>query len=289
MDFHIQMVKKCFFVITFLLLPVSPLISEPLVLISAKIKPYFEVIEGMEKVLGNHIHVEAIEDEPQDIFLYTPWIALGKKAVDYFIRYGKDEEIFFALVEDPESIKTTRSKICGIRIEQSPERIIRGLKLIREKMKIKKFSLFFTPNSPAYIKNVVKTAEKSGVNIEGIELTDLSQLPLRMGMVENYSALLILPDPSLINPATVTFILKESVKRHIVAIGYNRWFVQEGALFAIHIPYRETGVMLGKIIKGGCYGKIFYPPSEIAVNYTLGNRWKINPDVLKSLDGLRLK
>lgn len=80
-------------------------------------------------------------------------------------------------------------------------------------------------------------------------------------------ALLFVPDPTVITLGTIRYLLKESLAAGIPAIGFNGYFVQNGAVLAITLDYdgigRQSADNVGKLLEHPA--GIVEPPAKVTV------------------------
>jgi putative ABC transport system substrate-binding protein len=64
--------------------------------------------------------------------------------------------------------------------------------------------------------------------------------------------LLLIPDPTVISASLIKYIIKDGISNRVPVIGYNRFFIQNGALMAFVYDYeqigKETALMLREIL-----------------------------------------
>ena len=274
------MVKKLFFFFTFTFLN-SFLFANPLILLSQPTRPFVEVAQGIEKKFSVKGEVELLQEHPQDIFIHSPWFAIGNGALRYLLQHSKEKKIFVSLIESPEQFLKER-RVCGYRIETDPDFIRSFLIKIKKLLKRDKIYIFTSEKSTFYIKKIITVI--SDLNIEVIKLKKINELYRKLDKIPPSRGILyIVPDPAIISITTVTQILKESVKRRIPVLGYNKWFVANGAFAATYLDYLKIGEKLAELSQKRCEG-IKYPPARIIVNMILAKRWKIKVHHLQDFD-----
>ncbi len=271
------MVKKFFFLIV-TLLATSRVSGDSLILLSSDIKPYTQVAQGILSSNNNHGEIKFLNDQPQDIYLYWPWFAIGGEALKYLLTNSNQNPIYFGLVESPNTIVKNNRIICGYRIEPNPSEVTRFVKEILSALKLNTIYIFTNPSfQSSYIKFLLKTID-SELKTQFILINNKKKLVIKFkSMIKNIKILLLLPDSGVIQKETVEQLLKVAVKNQIIVIGYNSWFIKNGALFAFYIPYKLVGKKLFQLSKKGCSTSQFlYPPLKLTVNETLLKRWKLN-------------
>ncbi len=99
---------------------------------------------------------------------------------------------------------------------------------------------------------------------------------------KDIQALLFVPDPTVITRSTIGYLLKESLAAQIPAIGFNWYFVDNGAVLAYGIDYSAVGkqaAAAAKRIAGGQPGAVESPKTlKIWVNQRVASKLRIRTD-----------
>jgi len=86
---------------------------------------------------------------------------------------------------------------------------------------------------------------------------------------KNIDVLLFIPDTVVIKEALVQYLIKESIFRGIAVVGYNHFFIENGAVMSLSIDYEEVGKVGANLLKriwdgGNC--SLVPPPFKVEWN-----------------------
>jgi len=262
------------------------------ILVSRNIRPYAEAVEGMSAIFtefpGGKLKVFYLDKfrgkDRSDLLKelaaeeFKLLISVGPEAA-YFIWTDKALENFAKLsciVLNPEKIFGTDSPFCGISlnipIQNQIEMIHRGLP------EVGRVGLLYDARyNLDFLKDAATSASGLGIKIIPLEVSTKKEIP---GILKKnwgkMDALWLIPDRTVISESIVKHAIKESLFKGVPAIGYNRFFYDNGATLAFVFDYEELGKQCGikalRVISGeGCGDEI-----------PLFNAW-INTRVMKKL------
>lgn len=243
--------------------------SQCLVLISMKIKPYLEALEGIKTYLSAfpEITIESffLEDveaswRKESPFLngnhqYRSIIAVGPEAALYFRLNPPDRSIIkiFTMISNPSTIiPQQESSFCGIFLSvDAGEQIPWVAKSLPD---IKTLGILYNPHhNRDYVATAKASGITAGVRIEPLMVESRDQVPdlLRKNW-HRLDGLLLIPDATVISASLIKYIIKDGISNNIPVIGYNRFFIQNGALMAFVYDYeqigKETALMLREVL-----------------------------------------
>ncbi len=272
------MVKRAIVYLILILGLKAKLLGDALILVSSHARPYLEVADGIvDSNAFDEARIKFLEDYPQDIFLYSPWFAIGGDAFRYLLENADGNPVYFAMVEHPSRLIPGNRRACGIRIAPKPEEVVNRVTTLLSILGRGSLSVFFNPHETSdYVREILQRLSQQ-TKVDLLKVTDRREIPVIFRTrVRSIGVLLILPDPGIVQKEIILSLLKSGVKHKIIVIGYNKWFVENGALFAYYTPYKEIGNILVNIYKGGCpRTEIHYPPVRMIGNETLLERWGI--------------
>ena len=223
------------------------------ILISSRIKPYMQAVKGVKSRLEPVQDITARYFFIKDISkadVLGPAVsqnqgimAVGPEALVMLNSWnlGPDVHKFFTMVLDPLERISLPGDFCGLFLTVNPDVQI---PLIKDRLPwIKKLGVLFDPeNNAGYVTKAVSLACSLGFEVVPIKTTAQSQVPdmLRKNW-EAIDALLLIPDASIISSSLVNLIIKEGISNRVPTIGYNHFFIHNGALMAFVYDYEAIG------------------------------------------------
>lgn len=230
------------------------------VLISSRIKPYMEAVNGLkqqlESVPGIRTRYLFIKDISKADVLDTLTsrnsvvVAVGPEALLLLNSWELDPFIhkFFTMVLDPQRRIALSDDFCGIFLAITPDEQIPSIK--KALPWIKKLGILFDPaNNSDYVKHACAMAAGLGFEIVPIQAKSQDNVPTALR--ENWgkiNALMLIPDASIISSSLVSLIIKEGISNRIPVVGYNHFFLHNGALMAFVYNYKEIGKQTADMI-----------------------------------------
>lgn len=240
--------------------------TEVVLVLSWDLKPYWEFVEGFQKT-------DLFQSK---VFLVSEWlgsegskavVAVGHRALKKVLEKASPSlPIFGALVLHPRLLDCSRLK-GGVYLLLPPEVV---WPILRERLK-PYFSDTFTvgiPYSTPFNKFLAKKARDTGI-FWGIKV---KPIPLKEGFsqlekdLQEVDVLYFLPDPFWESEEVILKIIKMALLRGKIVVGYNRFFLKNGALLAFLIDYTATGAKTARLLKD-CLDKNFcrWEPAEFFV------------------------
>jgi putative ABC transport system substrate-binding protein len=100
-----------------------------------------------------------------------------------------------------------------------------------------------------------------GMELAAIEVTGPRDLPRALDSLAGCAqGLWSVADPNLFDPQSTKFILLNSLRQGLPFMGFSRYVVESGALFALDFDYkaigRQAGQIAAKVLKGANPGQI---------------------------------
>lgn len=227
------------------------------VVVSQKIKPYLQVVEGIVKeagqapneikvfflmpknASGNQALMRDIENEEFGMVL-----AVGPEAASLVWTSPVTAGKMYTAVLDPRSVPGLDKDSCGISlripVEDQLNRITGTFPLF------KKIGLLFDPANNQWFYDAAKEASMfTGVEILPLEISARGQISKVLD-AQKMDAVWMIPDQTIISEKIVQFVIKEGIYRNIGVIGYNSFFIRSGAVFSFEFDYRELGQQAGQ-------------------------------------------
>lgn len=229
------------------------------ILISREIKPFIEMVEGVEKRLETDLcrvffdtggKPYSLDFQMSDLAA-TPWefiIAAGPEALEYLAEAQVNIPVFYGMVLTPDRFAFQGSDVCGVSLNLfTPAVISRVGEILPGR---KKWAVFFNPADNA-IQPRIRRAMEQVDDLEPVWVAVDSESDIRRVLsdaVKQADLIFFIPDQTVISPALVRHIIKYGLARATPAIGYNRFFHQSGALLSLVVNYRRTGQKVAELV-----------------------------------------
>jgi len=228
---------------------------------SVRINPYEEAIEGFKSVTGSEIKriiISELDDANiiKTINLFKPDIvlAIGMGALQV-VKEIKDIPVVYMMVLNPASIISGEKNIFGVSMSIPPEKQLNLL--LNVLPHVKNIGLLYAPDRTGYIvKDAMIAAGKMNINLIAKEIQNSRDVPSELlGMKKNIDVFWMLPDLTLITPATIEFLLLFSIENKIPVLTFSDKYVELGALMSISIEPFDIGIQAGEIVNAILSGR----------------------------------
>lgn len=227
------------------------------VIVSRKIRPYLEAVEGLNAVLsgGSNIrtqvyHLDGYEGKSRTILQekleqnsYDLSIAVGPEAVRFVWQelQASGSIRLYCMVLNPEKIMGFSEMNNGVSLS-----IAAGIQLrevSRNLLPIKCLGLLFDPaHNIAFSREAVAAGAVFNLKVIPLEITSKKEIPIVLKKNWNrINGLWLIPDPTVISERIIEYIIKEAVFQKIPVIGYNRFFFETGAALSFVLNYQKIG------------------------------------------------
>lgn len=256
------------------------------VLVSQKIRPYLQVVDGIIQEVGTAPNsVEVFYLVPGDAANnqgvihgmehqgFDKVMAIGPEAASLIWKSDVTIKRLYAAVLDPIYIFGIDSHACGISLRIPVEEQLRNIS--KHLPSLQKLGLMFDPAfNQWFYETAVAASIGLGIEIHPIKITRRSQIKKAWTGLD-VEAIWMIPDQTIISEKIIQYVIKEGVYRNIGVIGYNRFFVRSGAVFSFGFDYRDIGrqagfKMLGTGSKNGCTPEP--PVFDIMVNRKIAEK-----------------
>lgn len=113
---------------------------------------------------------------------------------------------------------------------------------------LKKIGVLYTSSTRRLIDPAAIVAKELGLELVAVEITDKKQLPRALdSLAGTVDGLWSVADPELFNPQSTRYILLNSSRKGLPLMGFSRYVVESGALFALDFDYKAVGRQAGQI------------------------------------------
>ncbi len=133
---------------------------------------------------------------------------------------------------------------------------------------IKKIGVLYTANTESLIPQARVVAQHLGLTLIAVKVTDDKDLPEALdSLTRSVQGIWSVADENLFKPKSTRYILLNTLKKGIPFMGFSRYVVESGALFALDFDYKAVGLQAGaianKVIDGEAPGNIQVTTADI--------------------------
>lgn len=109
--------------------------------------------------------------------------------------------------------------------------------------------VLYTKNTESLIPQAKVIATSLGLKLHAIKVNNDKELPEALDSLTNtVQGIWSLADHNLFKPKSTRYILINTLKKRIPFMGFSRYVVESGALFALDFDYKAVGIQAGSII-----------------------------------------
>ena len=113
----------------------------------------------------------------------------------------------------------------------------------------KKIGVLYTSNTARLIPPSRVVAAEMGLELVTIKVTGQKDLSRALdSLTQVVDGLWSVADPNLFDPKSTKYILLNSLRRGVPFMGFSRYVVESGALFALDFDYKAIGRQAGRIV-----------------------------------------
>ena len=126
---------------------------------------------------------------------------------------------------------------------------------------LKKIGVMYTENTAALIPQAKIIAKELGLSLVALEIKSDKELPKALdSLTSTVQGIWSVADANLFQPKSTRYILLNTVKKKIPFMGFSKYVVESGALFALDFDYKavgqQAGTIVNKILDGAKPGSI---------------------------------
>ena len=232
------------------------------VVVSKRIKPYMNVLDGMIQGWSKHNISTATfflsdsngKENQEDVKVLTQLkqqqpdlcVTVGPEATRMVWRLSDSLPKLYTAVLSPDRLLPEHSDHCGISLRIPVHRQVRELSMVFTNLK--RIGLLFDKrNNRGFYEKAVAASRQYGVEIIPLEVQSRD----RIGRVLNENWLNIdgiwlIPDRTVISEKIIQHIIKLGIYNNKGVIGYNSYFIRSGAAFSFDFDYTALGRQTAK-------------------------------------------
>ncbi|MBC2704949.1 ABC transporter substrate binding protein [Desulfobacula sp.] len=237
------------------------------IVVSKKIRPYMDVIEGITKGLKEKSRTIQIfflldSDARNNEKIFTKlekgsfdfFSAIGPEAAEFLWNLDARHPKMFTAVLDPVGLlKTSLVKRggsgCGISLRIPVDRQV--YEISKTFVHFKKIGLLFDArNNDWFYEEASQASKKYGITIIPLKVESKKQITqVLTSNWENIDCVWMIPDQTVISEKIIQYIIKRGIYNKKGVIGYNSFFIRSGAVFAFDFDYKALGFQAAKKIE----------------------------------------
>jgi putative ABC transport system substrate-binding protein len=134
---------------------------------------------------------------------------------------------------------------------------------------LSRIGVMYTTNTSSLISPSMVVAQQMGLQLVPIKIEDVKEIPRALdSLAKCVEGVWSVADPNLFSPQSTKYILLNCLRKGLPFMGFSRYVVESGALFALDFDYKAIGHQAGDIANEVLAGA---QPGTIPVS---------NPDVI---------
>jgi putative ABC transport system substrate-binding protein len=237
------------------------------VLVSLKIRPYLQALEGIQERARDEglteVDVTYLDDDDSDDHTRLA-DKLGSDPFDVYLAVGPEATKFiwdtfpspgiakvYCMVLNPDNLIATESEgpPCGVSLNIPVQDQLEAFK--RHLPSLKRIGLIYNPDDNADVaREAEMAASLQGIGIVHLKVASRADiLPVLQQNWGRIEALWMIPDRTVISESLILYLIKEAISNNVIVLGYNRFFTQSGAALALARNYKTIGRQAAALAK----------------------------------------
>ena len=129
---------------------------------------------------------------------------------------------------------------------------------------IERIGVLYTANTASLIAPARAVARGMGLELHAIEIRDSREIPQVFdSLALTVQGVWSVADPVLFDPQATRYILLNTLRKNLPFMGFSRYVVESGALFALDFDYKAVGIQAGQIANRVLAGEA---PASVSVS-----------------------
>lgn len=233
--------------------------SRVAVVVSKKIRPYLQVMEGVVAQISNRVsNPDLLFLDPENsqvrdqVFrrlkdsAYDLVCAVGQESAALVWQPGVPGKKMYAAVLDPETVPELPADACGISLRIPVTQQIEAI--ARTFPDVTRVGLLFNPANNGWFFDAARQASRDlDLEIVPLRVDDRSRIAsLVKQQLGRIDLVWMIPDQTIISEKIIHYVIQQALYQNTGVIGYNPFFIRSGALFSFEFDYRELGRQAGE-------------------------------------------
>ena len=269
---------------------------EAVVLKSADIKPYDDVLKGFKRSCDCNETVFLLSEiKNRDTILRKnpdAILTIGIEALKYAQKI-KDIPVIHTMIPFHHSQITGQKNISGVCMFIQPAKQIDTI--LEVFPDTKRIGLIYDPrNTEEFVHEALDTAKSKNIELVAIRTFRAKDVPsIIESMKDKIDVFWMLPDTTIVNSETIDAILLFSFQHKIPVFAFSKKYVEMGATAALGIDPYDMGIQAGEIAKklfteGNARGHILSHPGKrvLIINRKIAKKLglKIREEIFRKAD-----
>jgi len=216
-------------------------------------------------------------------------VTVGREALRAAIQTPETTPIVFSMVSTPAALLDGKHPVSGVSLDADPARIVSLLK--RVEPGVRRIGIVYNPVATGSLVAIASAAARGlGVELVALPVSTIGDAIKAFHRFEreiSIDALWLLPDATATSQETVHYALELADWKRISLIGLSRWYVTQGALFALAPQTSSQGSQAARmaldLLRGGSPQGVRYAADySLLLNTRAAHRLGLKPprDVL---------
>jgi putative ABC transport system substrate-binding protein len=206
---------------------------------------YHEVVEDIQRTIGPRsvrLDVRKVS-QPAELARQCGRliVAVGREALRAAVQTPETTPVVFTMVSSPGALVDGRRAVSGISLDADPARVVALLKKVEPN--VRRIGVVYNPQATGDLVNAASAAARAqGMELVALPVSSIGDAIKAFHRFEkeiSIDALWLLPDATATAQETVRYALELVDWKRISLVGLSRWYVTQGALFAL-APHTST-------------------------------------------------
>ncbi len=217
-------------------------------------------------------------------------LAIGTTAFKK-LRLLNDVPVVYVMAVLSEADRALPPNISGVSMEIPPAAYFAAMKQVFPSAK--QVGLLYDPrNSETFVEEASRDARAAGLELSDRKLPDPAGLAAALGsMRDTIDILWILPDPTVVTPETIDYLLRFSIQNNIPLFAFSKKYVEMGAIASLDVDPYDMGAQAADIAKGIAAGgkgsvRVYARKTRLSINGKAANKMgvKIDSETARRVD-----
>jgi putative tryptophan/tyrosine transport system substrate-binding protein len=260
------------------------------------LKPYQEVLRGIRDSCDCTVReLKLQEDEGVEKILKKPpdaVIAIGMSAFKK-VREIQSLPVIYTMVIPSETAGPLSQNISGVSMDSDPVETIAAMREVFPKAK--RIGVLYDPRyTAAFVAVAAQSAAAAGVELIVKQGHDQRDIPRLVNEMRNkIDVLWMLPDPTVVTPAMVEYLLQFSFQYNVPIFSFADKYIEMGAVAALVVDPHALGVQAGEIVKTLSSGRksairVYARTPRLTINTKVAAKMglKISDEILRKVEAI---
>ena len=232
--------------------PCSAEAKEVIVVKSADLKPYQDVLRGFRDACGCDAREIKLSNgeglagilsrKPEAV------VAIGT-SVFKKVRMLTDLPIVYTMVVPSEAALSQNRNLSGVSMDISPQVYLSTM--LEMFPAVKRVGLLYDPRHTAeFVEAALKASQAAGIELVTKQVHAPSAIPAALQeMREKLDVFWMVPDSTLVTPEMVDYLLLFSFQHNLPVFSFSKKYLEQGAIASLDVDPYDMGVQAGEIVK----------------------------------------